>query len=280
MFKKIITISCGTCLLCTLVYLTGCEKQEDLPPEAPVTKSFKIEKPDNSNESVKQKQLPLTDDAKSPLIDTDKGLGDDKGPVDELVKPVSVADETSDKPEGVDKDSVEPVERPGEAATNPGNSSGEGSLEIIDSVIALPGIAIDEEQDGVPKDYDSKGRIDPFEPLFQAKAEVSVSESTGKSYQTIRDSRRGKLTLLEKLDISQLKLTAIILSQNRNIAMVQESTGKGHVVKKGTYIGINSGRVVEIKKNIIIIEEEVEDFLGKIVVRKRELKLQKPLGER
>jgi len=66
---------------------------------------------------------------------------------------------------------------------------------------------------------------------------------------------------------------------NRSMAMVEETTGKGHVIKKGTYIGVNSGRVIEIKQNVVTIEEEVENYMGDIVVRKRELKLQKPLGE-
>ncbi len=134
----------------------------------------------------------------------------------------------------------------------------------------------DAKTDALPT-YDPKGRIDPFEPLFQTKP--GKGGNTGIRQQTIRDARKGKLTPLENLDISQMKLTAIIVGPERNIAMVQESTGKGHVIKKGTFIGINSGRVVDIRLNEVIIEEEVEDLLGKIIVRKRELKLQKPLGE-
>jgi Tfp pilus assembly protein PilP len=125
--------------------------------------------------------------------------------------------------------------------------------------------------------YNPVGRIDPFAPLFQMKK--GKSESTGIKQQTIRDARKGKLTPLENLDISQLKLTAIIAGPHQIVAMVQESTGKGHVIKRGSFIGINSGRVVDIRKDEVISEEEVEDLLGKIVVRKRELKLQKPLGE-
>ena len=145
--------------------------------------------------------------------------------------------------------------------------------------MSTPSFALDgaDQAEANVVSYNPVGRIDPFEPLFQMKSGKG-SDSSGRQL-TIRDTRKAKLTPLENLDISQLKLTAIILGPQRSIAMVQESTGKGHVIKKGTYIGINSGRVVDIRQNEVIIEEEVEDLLGKIIVRKRELKLQKPLGE-
>lgn len=96
---------------------------------------------------------------------------------------------------------------------------------------------------------------------------------------TIRQSRISRLTPLEKLDISQMKLVGIVSMPGRSMAMVEEAGGKGYVVRKGTYMGVNSGQVVEITRDRVVIEEEVENFLGKIVVRTRELKLQKPLGE-
>ena len=62
-------------------------------------------------------------------------------------------------------------------------------------------------------------------------------------------------------------------------ALVQETTGKGYVVKKGTYIGTNSGKIVQILKDRIIIEEESEDIYGKVPLIKKPIKLQKPPGE-
>ena len=47
----------------------------------------------------------------------------------------------------------------------------------------------------------------------------------------------------------------------------------------GSYIGTNSGKVVQILRDKVIIEEEIENVLGNISLQKRELKLQKPLGE-
>ena len=89
------------------------------------------------------------------------------------------------------------------------------------------------------------------------------------------------LTALEKLDMGQLRLTAIIVPASgvNAMAMVEErKTRKGYVVRKGTYMGTNSGQVVEIQNDRIIIEEEIS-IGGNVETRQRELKLQKPSGE-
>ena len=71
----------------------------------------------------------------------------------------------------------------------------------------------------------------------------------------------------------------IILASSGNRALVEESSGKGYVIKNGTYIGINSGKVVRIKKEKVVVEEEFEDVFGKTKLRQREIKLPKPHGE-
>jgi type IV pilus assembly protein PilP len=76
-----------------------------------------------------------------------------------------------------------------------------------------------------------------------------------------------------------LKLVGIVRSSSGERALVEEATGKGYIVTKGTYIGINSGRIIEITEDGIVIEEEIEDALGKVTTNKTELKLQKPPGE-
>ena len=120
--------------------------------------------------------------------------------------------------------------------------------------------------------YSPEGKLDPFEPLFKKER---VSLDVGKK----KIKTRKPLTPLERISLSQLTLVGIILSPNGNRALVQETTGKGYVVKKGTYIGTNSGKIVEILKDRIIIEEESEDIYGKVSIIKKPLKLQKPPGE-
>jgi len=122
----------------------------------------------------------------------------------------------------------------------------------------------------IPKAYDAKGKIDPFEALFKEKP-VSVEKKKNK--------KRIPQTPLERIDLSQLKLVGIIMATSGNRALVEESSGKGYVIKKGTYIGVNSGKVVNIKKEKVVVEEEFEDVFGKTKLRQREIKLPKPPGE-
>ena len=79
--------------------------------------------------------------------------------------------------------------------------------------------------------------------------------------------------------ISQLKLSAIMRTPEGNSAIVEDATGKGYVVKKGTYIGLNSGQVVDINRDRILIEEEIENVMGELKIVNIEMKLQKPAGE-
>jgi type IV pilus assembly protein PilP len=111
--------------------------------------------------------------------------------------------------------------------------------------------------------YDARGKIDPFEPMFKEKP-VSV----------MKKKKRIPQMPLERIDLSQLKLVGIMLSENGNKALMEESSGKGYVVSKGTYVGVNSGKVIQIKKDRIVIEEEFEDVFGKTKLRRRELILQ------
>ena len=48
------------------------------------------------------------------------------------------------------------------------------------------------------------------------------------------------------------------------MALVEDSTGKGYFIKRGTEIGKNDGKVTKILKDRIIIEELYEDVFGKV----------------
>ena len=118
--------------------------------------------------------------------------------------------------------------------------------------------------------YKVEGKIDPFASIFRAVPSVLADQN---------EKKRIPLTPIEKVDLSQLKLVGIIFASGGNKALVEDASGKGFVIKKGTRIGINSGRVVKILKNIVVVEEKAESILGKTTLVERELKLQKPPGE-
>jgi len=115
--------------------------------------------------------------------------------------------------------------------------------------------------------YDSKGKIDPFKPLIQDKSEES---------RPVVDKRPKRiLTPLEKIELSQIRLVAIIIMEKKQIAMVEEANGKGYEVGIGTYIGKNQGRVSEIHSSSILIKELVQDYKGRLKERVQEIKLHK-----
>jgi type IV pilus assembly protein PilP len=120
--------------------------------------------------------------------------------------------------------------------------------------------------------YNPEGKLDPFASLYKEKPAVIP---TG---QQLSPEPKRPLTPLEKVDLSQLKLVAIIRAMSGNLALVEEASGKGYVIKKGTYIGTRSGKVGKILPDRIIVEEKSEDFSGKVSVREIEVKLN-PSGE-
>ncbi len=126
------------------------------------------------------------------------------------------------------------------------------------------------------KPYSSAGKTDPFVPLFR-KPETEDSQPTASP----KKKRRKHIprTPLERVDLSQLKLTAIIRSPQGNKALVEEATGKGYVVTVGTYLGNQGGKITKILDDRIIVEEEIEEPLGGIKKVPRQLKLQKSSGE-
>ncbi len=121
--------------------------------------------------------------------------------------------------------------------------------------------------------YNPDGKIDPFQPLFK-KDESTPDEGTPKKKRVERPR-----TPLERLELGQLKLVAIVFSDDMKKALVEEASGKGYVVELGTSIGRERGKVVDILKDRIVIRQDVEDDFGDQVVKQKELKLQKPPGE-
>lgn len=120
--------------------------------------------------------------------------------------------------------------------------------------------------------YNPKGKVDPFEPLFKEQTVVAKSSKQ-------KRKKRVPRTPLERIDLSQLKLVAIVLAKSGNRAMVEEASGKGYIISKGTYIGTNAGKVTQIQRDKVVIAEEVEDVMGNVNIRNTELKLPKPPGE-
>ena len=96
------------------------------------------------------------------------------------------------------------------------------------------------------------------------QAEQKLAKLKADAAERLRQMQEPK-TELQKLNLHQLLLTAIISSPEGEWAMVRDEKGMGYILKKGTAIGARGGRVAKISgpgKKVIIkepyLEKEIE----------------------
>ena len=123
--------------------------------------------------------------------------------------------------------------------------------------------------------YDPANRLNPFSPLFKPDQD----KNTAALPNTSKRKKRVPQTPLERISLEQLQLRAVIRAPSGNRALVEDNSGKGYIIKNGTYIGLNSGIVTQINAESVIIEEEIENLMGELVLQNTEIKLQKKTGE-
>jgi type IV pilus assembly protein PilP len=116
--------------------------------------------------------------------------------------------------------------------------------------------------------YDPTGKRDPFQPFIAAQTPVKPA------------GEEIPVTPLQKYDLSQLKLVAIIVGTGEGSAMVQDSEGKGYIIKKGVYVGTNFGKVKAVLKDRVIIEERYKDYTGQVKEKEIVLRLSPPGEEK
>lgn len=245
------------CILFVLAFLISCAEKE-APPQKPTVVSKKISAPVDTTAGVEK----AADAAQSAEAD---------GASQKTVSPKADSVAQNDTTAGQEKagsTSVAPT------AENPADSDvKQHTAELLASVQQEAG------QGDRADSYNPKGKPDPFAPLFRDEPKKAAINASAPDASRSKRKKRSPTTPLEKVDLSQLKLVATVRSPNGNAALVEDASGKGFIVKTGTYIGINSGSVVQIVKDRIVVEEETETLLGEISLQKRELKLQKPPGE-
>ena len=94
--------------------------------------------------------------------------------------------------------------------------------------------------------YDPAGRRDPFRP-----PRVGAAPHTGEPR-----------TPLQRFEIGQLHLVAIIYDTLEPRAVVEDEQGLGYIVKVGTPIGPSGGVVRGIERGRVLITEQSVDFYG------------------
>lgn len=99
--------------------------------------------------------------------------------------------------------------------------------------------------------YSTVGQRDPFESLLKKEVE----------------SREVKIpkTPLEKFDLGQFRVQAILIGKGAPRAMVSAPDGKNYILRPGLKIGKNNGVIKDITKAAILVEESTIDLAGTLV---------------
>jgi Tfp pilus assembly protein PilP len=106
--------------------------------------------------------------------------------------------------------------------------------------------------------YDATGKTDPFEPLISSSLQVTKPMSSSVQQQ----KADVPLTPLQKLDLSELSLVAIIASVHGATALIEDSAKNGYIVKEGMLIGKNDGVIKKIYGSSVVVEEKIFDTMG------------------
>ncbi|MBW1636392.1 MAG: pilus assembly protein PilP [Deltaproteobacteria bacterium] len=117
----------------------------------------------------------------------------------------------------------------------------------------------DSPEEMKPFQYQLEDRADPFVPFITAKSKessVNMNEIVEK---------KATLTGMQLFEPGQLTLVALLKAGTDDIAMVQDFTGKGYMLREGVKIG-RRGVVKDITSNRVIIEETAETRAGKKII--------------
>jgi type IV pilus assembly protein PilP len=111
--------------------------------------------------------------------------------------------------------------------------------------------------------YDPTNKRDPFRSFVRGAYGKDEEEVT---------------TPLERFDLSQLELSAIVWGIDVARALVLDPSGKGYIVSNGAVLGKNKGRVVSIGDNVVVVKETYVDSFDRATTKAVEMRLRNSQG--
>ncbi|HEB01737.1 MAG TPA: hypothetical protein ENI12_00725 [Nitrospirae bacterium] len=141
-----------------------------------------------------------------------------------------------------------------------------GAVAAQQPEAAAPGV--DGDESGLVKYreptyiYNSIGMRDPFRSLIE-----TVEESV------TTDDNRSERDPIERYNVSQLRLIAVVNAERDSYALVVLPDGKSYTVRTGMNIGLHGGIVKEIRSDQVVVDVEFKDHKGKIKTEEVFLKL-------
>jgi len=112
--------------------------------------------------------------------------------------------------------------------------------------------------------YDPSDKRDPFRSYRWERLADQKDEST--------------LGPLEQFELEQLSVTAVIWDTGKPRALVSDPSGQSYVVREGTRVGKNEGRVIHIGDNLVLVKETYVDFAGETTTKDVELRIRRSQG--
>ena len=106
--------------------------------------------------------------------------------------------------------------------------------------------------------YRSAGRRDPFRSFEWEQLRLEALNSD-------------QSTTLERFDVSQLSLIAVVWDVNSARALIEDPSGMSYIVGVGTRMGKNDGRVIRIDDNLMVVKETYVDYLGEETIKDIEM---------
>lgn len=131
------------------------------------------------------------------------------------------------------------------------------SLILVYLALALVAVAAEsslaqQELGSAEFNYSPIGKRDPFQSLLNKERE------------TRKKAPEAKLTPIQKFDLGQFRLQAVLIGKGKPKAMLSAPDGKTYIVSPGIKIGKRSGVITEITQAGIHVEEiDYDNFTGK-----------------
>jgi Tfp pilus assembly protein PilP len=130
-------------------------------------------------------------------------------------------------------------------------------LALIATLLIFPAVVVggDGEQSVI---YSPIGKRDPFRAAIAKTADREVAG----------------LSPLELFTVDQLQLRAILRGLGKQRAMLEDPSGKTHIVTEGQIIGRERATVSRILKSEVIVTQKTFNYLGEQSLSERILSLQ------
>jgi len=111
--------------------------------------------------------------------------------------------------------------------------------------------------------YDPRDKRDPF-----------------RSFQLVDDNRPETKPFgpLEDFELGQLELSAVIWDANNPRALILDPGGRAYIVREGSQIGKNSGQIIHIGDNLVLVKETYENLAGEKTTKDVELRIRLSQG--